>query len=110
MTSQIALQALQEKDKTLCWVFQKGVSVAQQADWMEPGRQERLESREEAGQISQGGVVGPGWGGGGGVGTENAPSLPGRHLASEREREKGGGADMLSVSWLGHRLCHPLVM
>lgn len=45
MTSQRALQVLKQKDETLSYVFQKDILRAMQVDWMEPAKEERLETR-----------------------------------------------------------------
>lgn len=87
MTSQRALQVLKQKDETLSFAFQKGVLVAMQVDWMGLGREERLESRKEAGQVSHRGAIGSWVGRRWEVGLENTPCGP---LASGREREREG--------------------
>lgn len=72
MTSQRALQVLKQKDETFSFAFQKSVLIAMQGDWMGLGREERLESREEAGQVSHRGVIGAWVGRRWEVGMENA--------------------------------------
>lgn len=50
MTSQGALQVLKQKDETLLQLcISEGRLIAMQVDQMGPGREERLEMREEAG-------------------------------------------------------------
>lgn len=99
MTSQGALQVLKQKDEPLLQLcISEGRLVAMQVNQMGPGREERLEMREEAGRSSErsDGVLG--WGTVG----EWAGRMP--LLTDGLRKGKGeGGMEMLRGSRLGHR-------